>query len=116
MIFGEQVTRFGDRFVGCEALEVLEPTAEDMGGEEVAEMPSELIVRVVVVAWRLLTDKYDGRAKALVEANLAEKRNSGGRRGFSSRSGPSWNPADIVAVVSAGPLELPSALSAPVSE
>ena len=41
---------FADGLVRCEALEGLESSAEVVGGDEVAEMLPELIVRIVVVA------------------------------------------------------------------
>lgn len=42
--------RFADGFVGCEALEGLEPSAEVVGGDKVAKMLPELVMIVVVVA------------------------------------------------------------------
>ena len=43
--------RFADGFIGCETLEGLEPAAEVVGGDEVAKMLPELVVRIVVVAF-----------------------------------------------------------------
>ena len=43
--------RFANGFVGCEALQGLEPAAEVVGGDEVAEVLPELVVAVVVVAF-----------------------------------------------------------------
>ena len=45
---------FSDELVWCEALECLEPAGKVVSIDEVAEMPSELIVAVVMVA-------FDGR-------------------------------------------------------
>ena len=45
---------FADELVGCEAFEGLQSPSEIVGADEVGEMPAELIMAVVVVA-------FDGR-------------------------------------------------------
>ena len=45
---------FADELVGCEAFEDLQSPSEIVGADEVGEMPAELIMAVVVVA-------FDGR-------------------------------------------------------
>lgn len=48
--FGLDGPSFADELMGCEAFERLQPAAEIVGGDEVCEVPLELIVAVVVVA------------------------------------------------------------------
>jgi hypothetical protein len=47
--FGSAV-QFADGFVGCEALEGLQSSAEVVGLDEIGEVPAELVVGVVVEA------------------------------------------------------------------
>src|SRR3984957_16085937 len=42
---------FADELVGCEAFEDLQSPSEIVGADEVGEMPAELIIAVVVVAF-----------------------------------------------------------------
>ena len=64
-----------DVFVGCETPQGFQPAAEVVGGEEVGQVGSELVVRVVVIAvdGRLL----DGSVHPL---NLPVIRHDGRRR------------------------------------
>src|SRR5690349_24982795 len=48
--FGLRGPDLADELVGCESLQGLEPAAEVVGGDEVDEMPAELVVAVVVEA------------------------------------------------------------------
>ncbi len=54
---------FTDELVGREAFERLEPSAEIVGVNEVCEMPSQLVVIVVVIA--LDRGVFDGAVHAL---------------------------------------------------
>jgi len=48
-----------DGFVGCEPFEVLEPAAEIVGGDEVAEMLQELIMALVVMTLDGVAHPFD---------------------------------------------------------